>query len=216
MIRTSGCRAATGPARVSARRAPPRRPGRPALGGRPAAGRTDRRRYASTPLARAQATARSSRSVATTRARVRVRGEQDPGDGTGPRAQVDRRAGRRQQLHGAAGQLLGLPAGHVDAGIDAELEVAEGDAAGDPGQRFAREAAPARARRGARRRRRPGPGARPPPPRGRRSPAVERVETSARRRSTALRRGAPAGSGRGGPGRRSRHPARTGRVPRRR
>jgi hypothetical protein len=63
------------------------------------------------------------------------------GDRTGPRAQIDRRAGRRQQIDGAASELLGVPAGHVDAGIDAELHVAERGAAGDPRQRFTREAA---------------------------------------------------------------------------
>ncbi len=62
-------------------------------------------------------------------------------DRAGPGADVDRRPVRRQALHRAQRQSLGLPAGDVDPGLDGDLEAAEADAAGDPGQRLAGEAA---------------------------------------------------------------------------
>ncbi|HXA27499.1 MAG TPA: hypothetical protein VN193_02025 [Candidatus Angelobacter sp.] len=39
------------------------------------------------------------------------------------------------------GELLAQPPRHVDAGLDADGDAAEGDAAGDPGERLAGEAA---------------------------------------------------------------------------
>jgi hypothetical protein len=73
--------------------------------------------------------------------RVRAVARQGPGDTPGPGAQIDRRAGRRQALHGATREWLAVPAWHVDTGNDADLEAAERGAPGDPGQWLAREAA---------------------------------------------------------------------------
>ena len=63
-------------------------------------------------------------------------------DRPGPGAEIDRRAIRRQALHGATRERLALPARNVDTGIDADLQPAEHNTPGDPGERLSREATP--------------------------------------------------------------------------
>ena len=90
-------------------------------------------------LARAQATARSSLSVATIRAPGRAAPESG-GDGSRAGAQVDGRAVGRQASARPLGQLEALPAGDVDPGVDDDGVFAEVGVAGDPGQGLARQA----------------------------------------------------------------------------
>ena len=56
------------------------------------------------------------------------------GDGTGAGAEIERPAVVREQSCGAAGQLLALDPGHIDAGRYVQRLAAEQDRAGDPGQ----------------------------------------------------------------------------------
>jgi len=65
---------------------------------------------------------------------------------TGPGGHVEGRAVRGEQIGGTPGQRLGLPAGHVDAGIDQHVETTEGvdptsQASGSPAVRRATRAA---------------------------------------------------------------------------
>ena len=66
--------------------------------------------------------------------------EQGHGQGPGPGAEIDRRTAAGQALGGAAGQLLAVGTGYVDAGIDADFQAAESRPPRDPGEWLAAEA----------------------------------------------------------------------------
>src|SRR6202165_1367665 len=74
-------------------------------------------------------------------ARAGVLAHQRPRDRSRPGAEIDGRPVVRQPLRGATRQRLTLPAGDVDARIDADLQAAKGDPPDNPCEGLARKAA---------------------------------------------------------------------------